>query len=222
VLANDTDADSTDKATWVVALVSPPSHGTLTLRADGTFTYAPAPGYVGTDTFSYQVNNGIWTRGGSSVPLSANSNTATVTVTVNPVPVPPTPITFYRTDVWLSTSSANRTFDLKAEVLKNGVPVLAKTVSGQKLGEGTTFNKALYKAIGDFPSTSVGFAAGDTLSVRVSLRLSATPGRQQRERRHEALKPRAHTATENSSHLHAQRGDTVRCAIAFRFRRTVR
>lgn len=82
VLANDTDADSTDKSAWVVALVSPPSRGALTLKTDGTFTYKPAPGYVGTDTFSYRVNNGTWTRGGSSVPLSANSNTATVTIEV--------------------------------------------------------------------------------------------------------------------------------------------
>jgi VCBS repeat-containing protein len=85
VLANDDDEDSPDKSAWAVALVNAPQHGALTLNADGTFTYTPAPDFFGTDTFSYQVNNGTWTQGGSSVPMSANSNTATVTIDVRPV-----------------------------------------------------------------------------------------------------------------------------------------
>lgn len=35
-------------------LVSGPSHGTLSLRSDGGFTYTPAGGYVGSDVFRYR------------------------------------------------------------------------------------------------------------------------------------------------------------------------
>ena len=71
VLANDTDADG-DPLTAV--LVAGPTHGTLTLNPDGSFTYTPAANFNGTDTFTYKANDG-----------AADSNTVTVTITVNPV-----------------------------------------------------------------------------------------------------------------------------------------
>ena len=55
MLANDTDADG-DPLTAV--LVTGPSHGTLTLNANGSFTYTPAANYNGTDTFTYRANDG--------------------------------------------------------------------------------------------------------------------------------------------------------------------
>ena len=53
VLANDTDADGT---TLVVNTtpISNPTNGTLQLNPDGTFTYTPNAGYVGTDSFRYE------------------------------------------------------------------------------------------------------------------------------------------------------------------------
>lgn len=71
VLSNDTDADS-DPLT--AAVVTNPSHGTLTLNADGSFTYTPVANYNGSDSFTYRANDG-----------SDNSNVATVTITVNAV-----------------------------------------------------------------------------------------------------------------------------------------
>ncbi|MTV26698.1 hypothetical protein FTX61_14935 [Nitriliruptoraceae bacterium ZYF776] len=50
-----------------------PSNGTVTPGEDGTFTFTPAPGFTGEDTFEVTVTDG---RGGSA--------TATVTVTVTP------------------------------------------------------------------------------------------------------------------------------------------
>ncbi len=35
-----------------------PQHGTLTLKADGTYVYKPADGYTGSDSFTYIVNDG--------------------------------------------------------------------------------------------------------------------------------------------------------------------
>jgi|GEM_PF-753643 len=52
------------------SLVSAPSHGSLVLEADGTFTYTPTGGWSGTDTFGYRSTDGTTAR------------TATVTLTV--------------------------------------------------------------------------------------------------------------------------------------------
>ena len=71
VLANDTDADGN---TLTAAVVSGPSHGTLTLNANGSFTYTPAAGYHGADSFTYKANDG-----------AADSNVATVSLTINAV-----------------------------------------------------------------------------------------------------------------------------------------
>ena len=32
-----------------------PAHGTVTMNPDGTYVYTPSPGYVGDDSFKYQV-----------------------------------------------------------------------------------------------------------------------------------------------------------------------
>ena len=71
VLGNDTDADS-DPLTAV--LVTGVSHGSLTLNANGSFTYTPAANYFGPDSFTYKANDGI-----------VDSNIVTVSLTVNPV-----------------------------------------------------------------------------------------------------------------------------------------
>lgn len=55
VLGNDTDADG-DALTPV--LVTGPAHGTLTLNADGSFTYTPTTGYHGPDSFTYAASDG--------------------------------------------------------------------------------------------------------------------------------------------------------------------
>jgi Bacterial Ig domain/Gametolysin peptidase M11 len=41
----------------VASVVSPPAHGSLMLEADGSFTYTPAPGYSGGDSFTYQATD---------------------------------------------------------------------------------------------------------------------------------------------------------------------
>ncbi len=74
VLNNDTDADGD---TLTAVLVAGPTNGTLTLNADGSFTYTPAPNFFGTDTFTYVANDG-----------TSDSNIATVTLTVADMPEP--------------------------------------------------------------------------------------------------------------------------------------
>ena len=71
VLGNDNDQDN---VTLTAALVDRPSNGTLTLNADGSFTYTPAPGFSGSDRFTYRANDG-----------ALDSNVATVNLTIRAV-----------------------------------------------------------------------------------------------------------------------------------------
>ena len=69
VLTNDSDPES---GALTAVLVSDVSNGSLTLNANGSFTYAPTTGYNGADSFTYRANDGTF-----------NSNTVTVSITVN-------------------------------------------------------------------------------------------------------------------------------------------
>src|SRR5207244_634424 len=80
VLTNDSDTDNTDgivgnEDTLSAALDSGPSHGALTLNADGTFNYTPNANFFGSDSFTYHAVDSD----------SAASNVATVTITVDEV-----------------------------------------------------------------------------------------------------------------------------------------
>jgi gliding motility-associated-like protein len=54
ILTNDTDPDG-DILTANTTLINNPTNGTVTLNADGTFTYTPNTGYTGVDMFTYEV-----------------------------------------------------------------------------------------------------------------------------------------------------------------------
>ena len=64
-------SNSPDDPSMVAAIVSGPSHGTLTENEDGTYTYTPTTGFTGTDTFTYDVVVGD--------PVDSNTSTATIT-----------------------------------------------------------------------------------------------------------------------------------------------
>ena len=70
-----TDINS-DALTFAAA--SQPAHGTLALKADGTFAYNPVAGFSGTDSFTFKANDGV-----------LDSNVATETVTVSIALNPP-------------------------------------------------------------------------------------------------------------------------------------
>ncbi len=74
VLNNDTDGDG-DVLT--ATLVTGPAHGTMTLNADGSFSYTPTTGYNGPDSFTYRAADATLT-----------SAVTTVSITVLP-PAPP-------------------------------------------------------------------------------------------------------------------------------------
>ncbi len=69
VLGNDLDVHGGGPLR--ASLVSGPLHGRLQLNADGSFTYAPGPEFLGTDSFTYEDTLG-----------SQTSNVATSTITI--------------------------------------------------------------------------------------------------------------------------------------------
>jgi VCBS repeat-containing protein len=71
VLANDIDIDGD---TLNAVLVAGPSHGTLLLNPNGSFTYTPNADFNGSDSFTYQANDGEF-----------NSTASTVHIVINPV-----------------------------------------------------------------------------------------------------------------------------------------
>jgi len=76
VLANDVLLDPDEEVS--IQILEEPQHGTLSMNDDGSFTYTPNAGYMGTDTFRYMVLsvrmiNAEW------------SDDATVTITVQPL-----------------------------------------------------------------------------------------------------------------------------------------
>ena len=81
VLDNDADPDgSLDAST--VQVRSGPDHGTVRIdESTGEITYTPAPGFTGTDEYTYTVTDeDDW-----------SSNEATVTITVTALGPPPPP-----------------------------------------------------------------------------------------------------------------------------------
>ncbi|RZJ90758.1 MAG: hypothetical protein EOO60_08630, partial [Hymenobacter sp.] len=70
VVLNDDNANNT--STFTATVITQPTKGTVTLKADGSYTYTPNNGYLGSDSFTYQICTGT----------SNCSNTATVNINV--------------------------------------------------------------------------------------------------------------------------------------------
>ncbi|MEM6688402.1 MAG: Ig-like domain-containing protein [Planctomycetota bacterium] len=66
LLANDSDPDG-DSVSF--ELLTPPSNGTLQLNQDGSFTFAPNPGFLGSDQFTYRLSDGDLTSEEATVSL---------------------------------------------------------------------------------------------------------------------------------------------------------
>src|SRR5207253_840117 len=79
VLANDTDAEGN---TLTATKLSDPAHGSVTLNADGTFSYSHDGSETASDSFTYKACDNGTTNGS---PDGKCSGTATVSITVTPV-----------------------------------------------------------------------------------------------------------------------------------------
>ena len=73
-VATDADNSAAQLTYSLVGANGGATHGTVALNPDGSFTYAPAADFNGTDSFSFKANDG-----------ALDSNTASVAITVAPV-----------------------------------------------------------------------------------------------------------------------------------------
>ena len=80
LIGNDSDVDNAQNQ-LSVSFFSQPANGTVSVNANGTFSYTPALDFIGTDTFTYRISDG-----------SLESNTATVTMVVQEVNDPSTAV----------------------------------------------------------------------------------------------------------------------------------
>lgn len=80
VMANDTNADTAEPTGAV------PAHGSLTLNANGSFTYTPTTGFSGDDTFQYHVHSqaaNVW-----SSPATVTMHVISITAVADRYSVP--------------------------------------------------------------------------------------------------------------------------------------
>lgn len=73
VLGNDSDPDGDPLS--VLTVVAPPSHGSLTLNADGSLAYTPDTGFVGSDVFYYEATDGAFVSNVAEVRVSVTKPT---------------------------------------------------------------------------------------------------------------------------------------------------
>jgi len=73
VLENDSDHDGDPLAAQTTPIAGP-SNGVLALASDGSFTYTPSVGFVGTDSFTYRIDDGTGRTADATVTITVSSS----------------------------------------------------------------------------------------------------------------------------------------------------
>ena len=132
VLTNDTDANG-DPLT--ATKTADPANGTVTLNANGSFTYSPSTGFTGNDTFKYRASDGTDQSNEATVTVTVSAAGGGSTTTVNPIEDAyvrsnfPTENTGAQTTLRIYKSGTSETHTY----LKFVVPVLSGSVTQAKL-----------------------------------------------------------------------------------------
>jgi hypothetical protein len=155
VLSNDTDANS-DPLT--ASKLSDPTHGTVTLHSDGSFTYTPSSGYKGDDAFSYRAYDG-----------ALYSSTATVTIHVSVATPPIVPSSFYGY-IYISNNPPVAGDFVQAYVTGAANPVATTAITA-----GTLLSYS-FDVPGDISGTSMveGGTEGGVVTFKINGRVVAT------------------------------------------------
>ena len=181
VLVNDQDPDGNS---LVAFLGTGPAHGTLTLNANGSFTYQPQPNYTGTDSFTYRAGDG-----------KTQSNLATVNLTVNAAATNPSAaadaFALYKNQTFVLNAAAGNTLSMVSQpgdYIGQGRTYAFSTQTGVFTAE-RNFQGGVTLHYHDFtqPSTwwDLGFASADNAplapgtysnATRLSFRQPNTPG----------------------------------------------
>ncbi len=169
VLDNDISPSACGFAPFELHSVSTPGHGAVVFDSKlGTLTYSPAPGFNGSDTFTYTIRNG-----------DGATSTATVTVTVeavcNPVANPDSATTLESTPIDILAA------DNDISPTACGSPGLAFSAVSQPIHGAATFDNrsraltyapvAGFTGVDTFTYTVVNSAGGSsTATVTVTVR----------------------------------------------------
>ncbi len=153
VLGNDTDAE--DDALTATGLTQP-ANGVVTMQADGSFTYQPDSGFVGSDTFTYRAGDG-----------TTSSAATTVTLTVEEKAAPPNSAPVAVDDAF--STVAGESLSLAAPgVLGNDTDVDGDTLTSTRVGQPVNGTIAL-AANGSFTYTpDAGFVGRDLFTYTAS------------------------------------------------------
>src|SRR3989441_244669 len=129
VLANDTDAEAN---TLTATKHSDPAHGSVTLNANGTFSYSHDGSETATDSFTYKTcDNG--TTGSPPVADPKCSGTATVSITVTPVN--DAPVDNHASATFAERVTVTKLDSTAASVLANDTDAEANTLTATKLSD---------------------------------------------------------------------------------------
>lgn len=154
VLGNDSDIEGSSLTTQVVAA---PSHGTLSLAANGSFTYTPSSGYSGPDAFTYRASDG-----------TASSAVATVTIDVQV----PAPVTVFAA----AFNTTNDSFNYADNFFRGATQ--SNYASGTRIASGGFTGGALQVLLGGVDNTAItngmsgGWRRTFTLSAPANVTLS--------------------------------------------------
>jgi hypothetical protein len=154
VLANDSDVDS---APLTAVLAAAPASGVLTLAANGSFTYTPAPGFSGPASFTYRASDG-----------AAVSGIATVNLQVQP---PPPPVVIFTANF----DSGQNSFTYIDNAFRGATQ--SSYASGSRISSGGFSGGALRVYVGGVNNNTITNMSGGwrrtfTLSAPATVRLS--------------------------------------------------
>ena len=154
VLDGDTDADGD---TLTAAIATDPSNGSITLNADGSFTYTPNAGFSGDDSFTYTVNDG-----------NGGTDTATVTVTVGDAPPPPNTAPEADDDSYTTDFNTALTVDAANGVLNGDTDADGNALTAA-IATGPGNGSITLNADGSFAYTpNAGFSGTDSFTYTVN------------------------------------------------------
>ena len=177
LLAQATDVEGD---TLTTALVAGPQHGTLSVNADGTFSYAADANYFGSDSFTYRVTDGSLESGIATVNLTITAvNDAPVAADVQAtvledgtvaITLVATDVDNTRTELQFSIqtqpahgvliANANGTYSYTPAANFNGTDSFTYTVTDGNLVSNVATARITITAVNDAP-----VLAGDSLSL---------------------------------------------------------
>jgi hypothetical protein len=123
-----------DSGTGITAVVNTaPAHGTVFVNPDGTMTYTPAPGFSGTDSFTYTITDAFGRTASATVTIVVAGPGTSTTIPVDTTTTTSTPSTGSTTTA-VPATSADQTAppgsSSAADLPRTGGPIATLVVNG--------------------------------------------------------------------------------------------